>query len=101
NVPFGSAWQAQTQDPTNPAPKFDGTTNLPSPNFYRPYSGYTNGNDYTFGASANYNALQAQVRRRIGRTQFGVAYTYSKALGVIAGHITDARKANYGPLGLD
>jgi len=100
NVPFGSAWLPSTQDPTV-APKFDGTTNLPSPNFYRPYAGYTNGNDYTFGASANYNALQVALNRRAAGFQFGLSYTYSKALGVIAGHITDARKANYGPLALD
>src|SRR5262249_38141322 len=99
-VPFGSAWQPYSQDPTaNPA-RFDGTTNL-ARDFYRPYAGYTNGNDFTFGASANYNALQIAVNRRAAGFQFGLAYTYSKALGVIQGHITDARKANYGPLGLD
>ena len=33
--------------------------------------------------------------------QLGLTYTWSKALGVIQGHITDARKANYGPLAID
>ena len=78
----------------------DGTTNL-SPNFYRPLAGYTNGSDFTWGASANYNAMQIAVNRRRGRLQFGTAYTWSKALGVISGHATNARAYNYGPLGLD
>jgi hypothetical protein len=100
NVGFGSAWLPQNQDPTA-TPRFDGTTTLPNPNLYRPYPGYTNGNDYTWGASSNYNSLQMALNRRRGPLQFGVAYTWSKALGVIAGHITDARGASYGPLGLD
>lgn len=100
-VPFGSAWLPENQDPTVAAPRFDGTTTLPTPNLYRPYPGYTNGNDFTWGASSNYNALQVSLQRRTGALQFGVAYTWSKALGVGAGHPTDARGANYGPLGLD
>jgi len=99
NVPFGSAWQPYSQDPTF-TPKFDGSTNLPV-NMYRPYAGYSNGNDYTWGGSANYNSLQTSLNRRKGPLQFGVAYTWSRALGVIAGHITDARNANYGPLAQD
>jgi len=99
NVPFGSAWQAYSQDPTTVA-KFDGTTNLPV-NMYRPFAGYSSGNDWTWGGSTNYNALQVALNRRAGPLQFGLAYTWSKALGVIQGHITDARKANYGRLALD
>jgi hypothetical protein len=99
-VGFGSAWLPQNQDP-NVTPRFDGTTTLPTPNLYRPYPGYTNGNDFTWGASSNYNSLQVALNRRRGALQFGVAYTWSKALGVGAGHITNARAANYGPLGLD
>ena len=99
NVPFGSAWLPSTQDPTT-TPKFDGTTNV-GVNTYRPYAGYTNGNMNTFGSSANYNALQIAINRRKGALQFGVAYTWSKALGVIQGHITDSRAANYGPLAID
>jgi hypothetical protein len=99
NVPFGSAWQPYSQNP-NVTPRFDGTTNV-APNFYRPLMGYTNGNDFTWGASANYNAMQIAINRRRGPLQFGVAYTWSKALGVIQGHLTDARANNYGPLALD
>jgi hypothetical protein len=99
NVALGSAWQPYSQDPTF-TPKFDGTTNLPV-NMYRPFAGYSSGNDWTWGGSTNYNALQVAVNRRAGPLQFGLAYTWSKALGVIAGHITDARAANYGRLALD
>ena len=41
------------------------------------------------------------MNRRRGALQFGLAYTWSKALGVIQGHLTDARNANYGPLAID
>ena len=99
NVPFESAWQPYSQDPTL-TPKFDGTTNLFA-NMYRPLAGYTNGNDRTWGGSANYNSLQAGLTKRAGSLQYGVNYTWSKALGVNNGHLTDARNANYGPLGLD
>jgi hypothetical protein len=70
-------------------------------NTYRPYAGYTNGTMNTFGYSANYNGLQIAINKRRGPLQIGVAYTWSKSLGVIQGHITDARDYNYGPLALD
>jgi hypothetical protein len=108
-VPFGSAWLPQNQDPTLGAPKFDGTTTLPA-NLYRPYAGYQGGVQYTFGTSSNYNALQVAVNRRAGRgLNLGVAYTWSKALGIPGasfgepgvGSLIDTRKANYGPLDFD
>jgi hypothetical protein len=98
-APFGSAWQPYTQDPTT-TPKFDGTTNLPV-NMYRPYAGYTNAIDYTWGTNNNYNSLQTSLNRRVGRVQLGAAYTWSKALGVSVGHPTDTRKAGYGPVPQD
>ncbi len=94
-VPFGSAWQAYTQDPTT-TPKFDGTTNLPV-NMYRPYPGYTAATDYTWGTNNNYNSLQASLQRRVGPLQIGAAYTWSKSLGVNVGHPTNSRMAGYGP----
>jgi len=100
NVPFGSAWQAYSQDPTFATPLFNGTTNLPV-NMYRPIRGYSTGNDRTWGGSANYNSLQVALNKRAGAFQFGVNYNWSKALGVNNGHLTNARQANYGPLGLD
>jgi len=109
-VPFGSAWLPQNQDPTLGPPKFDGTTTLPA-NLYRPYAGYLAGSQYTFGTSNNYNALQVAVNRRAGRgLNLGLAYTWSKALGIGGspfaglpgvGHPTDTRKAGYGPINID
>jgi hypothetical protein len=99
NVGFGSAWLPSTQDPTR-TPLFDGSTTLQA-NTYRPYAGYTAQSDNTFGASANYNALQVAVNKRRGALQMGVAYTWSKALGVIQGHLTNARATSYGPLAVD
>jgi hypothetical protein len=99
NAPFGSAWLPSTQDPTGSRP-LDGSSNL-LVNMYRPYPGYVNGNLNGFGASSNYNALQIAINRRRGPLQFGISYSWSKALGVIQGHITDMRAANYGPLALD
>jgi Carboxypeptidase regulatory-like domain/TonB-dependent Receptor Plug Domain len=101
-APFGSAWQAYSQDPTK-VPKFDGTTNLPT-DMYRPYAGYSNGTSFTWGTSANYNALQVALNRRVGRLQLGGAYTWSKALGVSTappgqpGNPINIRASNYGPL---
>jgi hypothetical protein len=107
--PYGSAWQPYSQDPTK-APKFDGTTNLPA-DMYRPYAGFSAGNSYTWGTSANYNSLQVALNRRVGRLQLGAAYTWSKALGVSTapvgatggqpGNPLNIRAANYGPLPQD
>ncbi|HEY6344809.1 MAG TPA: Plug domain-containing protein [Bryobacteraceae bacterium] len=98
-VPFGSAWQPYSQDPTV-VDKFDGTTNLLA-NMYRPYPGYTNATDYTWGTSANFNALQVTINRRVGPLQIGSNYMWSKALGVGVGHPTDTREYGYGPLSQD
>ena len=98
-APFGSAWLPQTQDPTL-TPKFDGTTTL-NVNTYRPYAGYTNATDFSWGTSNSYNALQTALNRRAGRLQLGLTYTWSKALGVGVGHPTDTRTAGYGPLAQD
>lgn len=105
-APLGSAFLPSTQDPTNPNPKFDGTTNLPV-NFYRPYVGFGDTRITTFGASSNYHSLQVGVTRRLNRGfTFGLAYTWSKALGVASGdgdvlHPTNSRVADYGPLFFD
>jgi hypothetical protein len=99
DAPFGSAWQAYSQDPTT-TPKFDGTTNLPV-NMYRPYAGYTAATDYTWGTNLSYNSLQTSLNRRVGPLQLGAAYTWSKALGVGVGHPTNTRGYGYGPLSQD
>jgi len=90
-VAFGSASRPENQ--TNGTVK--------ASNFYRPYLGYTGGTQYTMGTSTNYNALQTALNKRAGRFILGVTYTWGRALGVDAGHPTNNRVANYGPLGID
>ena len=105
-APIGSAWQPQFQDPTAAQPAFDGTTTLPV-NFGRPFQGFGDIVITGFGATSNYNALQVSANRRLTTDfQFGLAYTWSKALGTASGdgdrfHPFDARTANYGPLTFD
>jgi len=117
DVPLGSAWQPQNQDPTK-CPNM-ATCNLNGDNalpvvLYRPYQGYngpagsSQGTLYRFGGTANYNSLQVAVNRRMSHTfQMGVAYTWSKALGIQSSTTTDAvlyqnlRQGMYGPLTFD
>lgn len=105
-APLGSAWLPQNQDPTNPNPKFDGSTTRPV-NFYRRFPGFADANIIGFGANSNYNSLQIAANRRFGRDlTFGVAYTWSKALGVATDDGSyvnpfNARVADYGPLFFD
>jgi len=80
-IPIGAAWLPQNQDPLVTTPKYDGTTSK-QPNFYRPFSGFANTIAYGFGGSANYHSLQMSANRRMGKSfTFGVAYTWSKAMG--------------------
>lgn len=117
DLPFGSAWLPQNQDPTV-APKFDGTTTLPA-DMYRPYLGMlgptssnisNQGYITTFGGTANYNALQIAVTRRAARgLHVGAQYSWAKALGSASGTSggnvgvspIQIRKASYGPLTFD
>ena len=81
-----------TQDPTMMA-KFDGTTNLPV-NMYRPYAGYTNATDYTWGTNNNYNALQTSLNSG-GRTAVGRGIYLVEGSGRLGGSYprTPARPA--------
>jgi hypothetical protein len=106
HAPFGSAWLPQNQDPTNANPTFDGrTTNRVD--FYRPFVGFGTAQLTTFGASSNYHSMQIGVNRRFSRgLTFGMAYTWSKVLGVGTDdgqglHPTIARVADYGPMFFD
>ncbi len=79
-IPLGAAWLPQNQDPEK-TPLFDGTTSKAN-NFYRPYQGYANTIAYGFGGNSNYHSLQVSANRRFGKDlTFGVAYTWSKAMG--------------------
>jgi hypothetical protein len=102
---YGSAWLPQNQDPTV-TPKYDGTTTLPI-NFYRPYIGIGAIAMQNFGGTSDYNGLQISANHRVGHgLQFGVNYTFSKALGAASSYSSlenpfNIRHTNYGRLSFD
>ena len=111
NVPYNSEFLPAHQ--INPAVIGSGT--LPD-NFFRPYPGFGSINDQIFNLTANYNALQARATRRYSKgLEFGVAYTYAKALdygscsgatcsesyNFTAALYQNLRTWNYGPAGYD
>jgi hypothetical protein len=128
NLPLGSAWLPQNQDPTLPVTPSTvlGANALP-PNFYRPYLGFagqvnlvtnnTNGSLIGFGSNSNYNGLQVSYQKRLSNNiQIGTHYTWSKALGTTSVEFNNgsavnlfgnplssvnARAVNYGPLAYD
>jgi hypothetical protein len=96
-----SRFDPRNQDPTQPGRP------LPD-NFFRPFPGYGDVLQYQNSATANYNSLQVAINRRYqSGLQFGVAYTYSKALGVASADGTivssyfNVRSRDYGPLSFD
>jgi hypothetical protein len=105
-IPYGTTFLAKNQDPT----KNSGTLGSAAydANFLRPYPGYGDIQVHQFSGSTNYNSLQVSANRRFSRgLLIGLAYTWSKALGVSSGdgdyiridNLT--RFANYGPLSFD
>jgi len=66
----------------------DPTTNPTNPGFYSTnliraitnYAGIGNVIDYTENYNNNYNALQMQLNRRVGRIQWGSNYTFSRTI---------------------
>jgi hypothetical protein len=92
-------------DPKN----VDSTTGSPMPdNFLRPYLGMGSISMRTFDATSNYHGMQMAVNRRMSHgLQYGLSYTYSKALGVTnadfdtVSYYFNPRQRNYGPLGYD
>ncbi len=100
-IPMYAHFEKWAEDPTQPGKP------LPD-NFLRPIKGYGNINLQEFTATSNYNSLQVAANRRFVRGfQFGLAYTFSKALGVVGddyGSVSpyfSARTRNYGPLAWD
>lgn len=109
-IPYGTTFAAQNQDPTkvksNPTALLG--ANAYDANFVRPYTGYGDISVHEFGGSHNYNSLQVSLNKRFSKGLFfGLAYTWSKVLGVTSGdgdfiridNLT--RFANYGPLSFD
>ena len=74
SIPFGSNFDPKNADPTN--------TRVPLPDvFLRPYMGYRNITFSEPASSSNYHSLQVSANRRFARgLQFGVAWTWSKAM---------------------
>ena len=95
-IPFGANFQPSNADPSNPA------TPLPAA-FLRPIPGY---NDILMtepAASSNYHSMQVTARRRFANNfQFGLAWTWSKAMGYgdfdtsVVSALIDPRVWNYG-----
>ena len=99
-IPMFAHFDPKNVDPTTGSPLSD--------NYLRPYLGMGNIIMEGFGATSNYHALQVAVNRRMSHgIQYGVAYTFSKALGVAStdGTAVSAyfpmRQRNYGPLSYD
>jgi hypothetical protein len=77
-IPLGGRFLPQNADPTN------GGRPLPDVLLRTKYPGYNTINEYHEIGHTNYNALTFSAQRRMSRgLAFGVAYTYSKALGTI------------------
>jgi len=86
----------QNADPSAP-------TTVLQDDFLRPYKGVGNVTLSFPQMSTNYNSLQVTANRRLGSgLQFGLAYTFSKALGATATNpYFDTHYWSYGPLGQD
>ena len=74
-VPFGANFLAANADPAS-------NTRVPLPQpFLRPMVGYTDVNMVEWAATSNYHSLQVTANRRFAKgLDFGLAYTWSKAL---------------------
>jgi hypothetical protein len=76
--------------------------------FLRPFQGYGDINMVMYSGTSNYNSLQVQVSRRYTRGfQYGIAYTWSKAMDYANDDSTDVnfprpyKEFNYGPADFD
>ena len=76
--------------------------------FLRPYRGFGDVNTVMYSGSANYNSLQLQINRRYtSNFQYGIAYTWSKALDYANDDSSDVfysrpyKQFNYGPADFD
>lgn len=75
-LPFGTRFLPQNIDPTAATANTAFVDNL-----LRPYPGYGNITMAEKNLSSNYNSLQATLNRRFAKgLEFGVAYTYAKAM---------------------
>jgi hypothetical protein len=99
-IAYGAHFAAQNIDPTNNKP-------LPD-NFLRPDPGYGSIVIYNTIGTSSYNALQVSANRRFAKSvQYGIAYTYSKAMDLTDGEggllptYQSLRRWAYGKAGFD
>jgi hypothetical protein len=96
-IPYGANFQPANLDPTSPGRP------LPA-SFLRPYPGYGDITLQDFSSSSNFHSMQVQANRRFARSmQYGVAWTWSKTMGLGGSIATYApvRVWNYGKTGPD
>ncbi len=100
-LPYGTRFLAQNQDPTTGRP-------LPDQFLRAPYVGYNAVNYLENASTSNYHSLQVQANRRFSRgLQFGLAWTWSKAMSYADGDTSTVaqfvpiRIWNYGKAGYD
>jgi hypothetical protein len=100
-IPIGARFDRANEDPTTPGRP------LPD-NYFRRYMGWQDINLRNSGYNYNYNSLQAQANRRFAKgLQMGIAYTWSKTLGVADGDTSGVspyfspKSRNYGRLAYD
>jgi hypothetical protein len=80
-VPFGAEFLPQNQNPQTNSPLSD--------NYFRPYMGYNGVPQQIFQGNSSYHSFQAHIQRRFSKgLQFGVAYTFSKAMDYAEGDST-------------
>ena len=94
-LPLGTYFQPSSLDATN------GNKPLPDILLRRNFYGFNTVNQYAEIGTANYNALNAQVQRRLSRgLAVGAAYTFSKAMGLttFTPDVPNNHSWNYGNL---
>jgi hypothetical protein len=112
-IPYGATFLPQNWDPALLNSSGQPKCALPGcaskgVDFLRPFPGYGDITLHENASTANYNALQVSLNRRVTRGLFlGAAYTWSKALGTATadGNFIRidglTRLGNYGPTGND
>jgi len=99
-LPYGTRFLASS---------IDATTGNPLPdNFLRPLPGYGDIQYIELAGTSNYHSLQTQMNKRFSKGfQFGVAWTWSKALTIVNGNneavnpYLNYRVRNYGKASFD
>ena len=101
-IPLGANFAAVNADPT----KKQTPTPQPLPTVFErsKYPGWGDINSRAWGGHTNYHALQSTLTHRYSRgLEFGVNYTWSKALGTTSFQplVANNESWNYGPLSTD